>query len=328
MGNYNLTDLKGDYKAKWDKMVISPERDAQVTEAAKKVIAGKPIYYKLQTETGVPWYFIGVLHYRESDCKFNTHLHNGDSLNAKTVHVPQGRPRVGNPPFTFDYSAQDALHYEGFTNQPDWSLEAMAYRFEAYNGWGYRSHHCASPYLWSGSNDYTSGKFISDHVFDGTVVDSQMGTMPILKKIGELENINFNQAPLYVPLPQPIAPPTPTPVFTPAVPPPISPRAEVPRPTNDQMNEVSRKHWLLHFGQILSGAGTGTLGAVKALDMGQVEQAKSQLDMLKSFAADYGIWVVMAVLVTLVVYFGVLKKYIKDDVESGRYTPSGGEVKK
>jgi lysozyme family protein len=66
---------------------------------------------------------------------FNRHLHNGDPLTSRTVHVPAGRPKSGTPPFTWEQSAVDALAYDGLTQVTDWSIEHVAYVFENFNGW-------------------------------------------------------------------------------------------------------------------------------------------------------------------------------------------------
>jgi lysozyme family protein len=43
-------------------------------------------------EVGIPWYVVAVIHNMEAGQNLRTHLHNGDSLTARTVHVPAGRP--------------------------------------------------------------------------------------------------------------------------------------------------------------------------------------------------------------------------------------------
>jgi lysozyme family protein len=64
----------------------------------------------------------------------------------------------------------------------DWSIEGILFQLEAYNGWGYRNHHgINTPYLWSGSNQYTSGKYVADGKFDPTAVSKQIGGALLLK---------------------------------------------------------------------------------------------------------------------------------------------------
>lgn len=146
----------------------------------------KALYQSIASKVNpfMPYYFIAILHARESDCNFNTHLHNGDSLKAKTVNVPAGRPTA--PPangvsYTFEESAIDALQYDGFNKWSDFSVAGMIYCFEKYNGFGYARRKKVSPYLWSGTQHYTSGKFVADNKFSDTAIDKQIGAATLLK---------------------------------------------------------------------------------------------------------------------------------------------------
>lgn len=140
-------------------------------------------YRDVETKTKVPWYFIGVLHALEASFNFRGHLHNGDPLSSRTTHVPAGRPKTWLPPTDWAASAVDALTVMGFTDFKTWSLEEMLYRWEAYNGFGYRSHKVNSPYLWSFSDQYTRGKYTSDGKFSRTAVSQQCGAAVMLKAL-------------------------------------------------------------------------------------------------------------------------------------------------
>jgi lysozyme family protein len=119
-------------------------------------------------------------------------LHNGDPLTARTVHVPAGRPRGGNPPFSWEESARDSLELHGLTKATNWGLGETLYRWEKSNGLGYRKHGINSPYLWACTNHYTKGKFLGDHVFDPDAVAQYCGAAAILKKLVEKGLVNFN----------------------------------------------------------------------------------------------------------------------------------------
>ena len=73
-------------------------------------------------------------------------------------------PLAGHPPFSWEQSANDALTLRGLAHLSDWSLPAVLYRLEGYNGYGYHFLRppINSPYLWSFSNHYTCGKFVAD----------------------------------------------------------------------------------------------------------------------------------------------------------------------
>src|SRR5258708_31039884 len=117
-----------------------------------------------------------------SGLSFNRHLHNGDPLTARTVQVPAGRPPDGQPPFTWEQSAVDALTFEGFANLTDWSLPAILYRLEKYNGFGYpnRTPPIITPFLLSFSNQYTSGKFVTVKHFDPPALSTRYRAAPHL----------------------------------------------------------------------------------------------------------------------------------------------------
>jgi lysozyme family protein len=178
--------LAGEYRAQFDACVPDPAMQAQIEAQLRKIRPGEMRYRALGERLGIPWYFIAILHSLECGCDFTRHLHNGDPLGARTVRVPKGRPLAGDPPFTWEHSAEDALRMKGLVGQPDWSLAAMLFRFESFNGFGYRLRGLASPYLWSFSNVYTGGLFVADHVFDPAARSRQCGAAVLLKRLQAL----------------------------------------------------------------------------------------------------------------------------------------------
>jgi lysozyme family protein/peptidoglycan hydrolase-like protein with peptidoglycan-binding domain len=195
----DFESLKSEYAGLWQGMHVRPERAASVDQIARRLISLKPRYEAVARSTGVPWAVIAVLHQRESDADFATHLHNGDPLTERTRHVPAGRPEHGNPPFQWEESAIDALTMPPHSLHlvKDWTIERACYEIEKYNGFGYRNNHpeVKSPYLWSFSNQYDRGKYVADGRFDAGTVDQQCGTMPILQRIMELDpSVQFGSA--------------------------------------------------------------------------------------------------------------------------------------
>jgi len=173
----------------FDTLVIKPGKEAEINLIAQRISANKARYQALEKQTGVPWTFIGIIHYRESNCSFSRHLHNGDPLTARTVRVPKGRPATGNPPFTFEQSAIDAIKLKGLDAWRDWSVSGMLYQLESYNGFGYRTKGINSPYLWSYSQFYTKGLYVSDGVYDANAVSQQAGAAVILRKVLDVNNL-------------------------------------------------------------------------------------------------------------------------------------------
>lgn len=155
----------------------------------------KPRYAAVGEAVGVPWYFIGVIHGLEASFNFRAHLHNGDHpLSARTRQVPAGRPTKWLPPSDWESSARDALRLLGFTGQSDWTLERTLYRLEAYNGFGYRGYGVATPYLWSFSNHYERGKFVSDRKWSATAKSQQCGAAMMLKGLADAGDFRWPES--------------------------------------------------------------------------------------------------------------------------------------
>lgn len=170
-----------DYKSSYDLLVIAPSKVDDVNAIADKIKKNKASYDAVEGLIKVPWYVTGVIHYRESSLNFKRHLHNGDPLNARTVHVPAGYPKTGTPPFTWIESAVDALKLKAWHTCNDWSVANTLNLIERYNGLGYKKKGLPSPYLWSWSNLYKKGKYVADGKFDPNYVDGQCGAAVLLK---------------------------------------------------------------------------------------------------------------------------------------------------
>ena len=185
--------LKNEYVTLFNTCVPSAKSVVVIDSLVGRIVAGRARYETVESELKVPWYFIGTIHMMECSCDFTKHLHNGDSLRARTVKTPRGRPVVGNPPFTWEQSANDALVYEGFANASTWDIATMLYRLELYNGMGYRRPGVGihTPYLWSMSNHYVSGKYLEEKGADGKyhgvyhpeVVSKQCGAAVIIRQM-------------------------------------------------------------------------------------------------------------------------------------------------
>ncbi|MGB3078377.1 MAG: hypothetical protein WBB31_04805 [Saprospiraceae bacterium] len=184
--------LSTEYQTMFDSCAINPTHLQEVETIITKINNNAPRYKIIESVTMVPWYFIGVLHTMESGMNFNTHMHNGDPLTGRTVQVPKGRPVSGNPPFTFEESAIDAMKYKKFHQQTSWELPQILYRLEKYNGFGYMEvYHISSPYLWAGSNHYIKGKYVADGQFSSTAVSKQIGAAVLLRRMAENGLIHF-----------------------------------------------------------------------------------------------------------------------------------------
>lgn len=163
----------------------------------------KARYQAVTDKTKVPWQAIAVTHQRECSQSWAGSLAQGDPWNKKSVHVPAGR----GPFNSWEDCAYDALMncppYAGRWN--DWSVGGMLTLLEKYNGVGYAAKGRPSPYIWSGTDQYHSGKYIRDGVYDPNTVDVQLGCAGLLKAMMAIDpSIQFGA-------PVANARPTPTP---------------------------------------------------------------------------------------------------------------------
>ncbi len=129
---------------------------------------------------GLKWWLVALIHEMECTQNFKCYLGNGQPLDRKTTIVPAGR----GPFSSFEEGAVDALKLQRADEITDWSIGNVLYFLEGYNGYGYSKYHnINSPYLWSGSNHYSSGKYVSDGKYDPSAVSQQIGIALLMKKL-------------------------------------------------------------------------------------------------------------------------------------------------
>lgn len=183
-----MTDLATLNKQRWDNMHIPADKGPSFKTVSDRLTApaAKARYQAVEKSTGVPWWFIAVVHEREASQNWNTQLGQGDPLNKKSTHVPKGR----GPFVTWEEGAVDALvNCAPFAaKNKDWSVGGALAMLEKYNGLGYASKGLPSPYVWAGTDQYTKGKYVADGVFDPNAVDKQLGVAGLLKFMGVFTN--------------------------------------------------------------------------------------------------------------------------------------------
>ena len=184
-----LSEVEQKINEKQDQEAKGPTFDFEEGEYSEAEMAAfeanwaenKERYEAVAEKTGVPAELIAAIHWREGSGNFDTYLHNGDPLGSPTTHVPAG--------IYFDNweeAAIDAIssHRGDSTLTADSTdLDAMADFAERYNGLGYRNRGVPSAYVWAGTDQYTSGKFVADGQYDPNAVDQQLGVMLMLKHI-------------------------------------------------------------------------------------------------------------------------------------------------
>jgi lysozyme family protein len=174
---------KAGYANMWASLAIKNVKGAD--KFARKIIAGESKYKAVEDQTGVPWYFIGLLHMRESSNNFAGVLHNGEHIigtGLKTKLVPRGK----GPFSSWEEAAADALELKDLHKIRAWDISRIGYEAERFNGLGYTNKGINSPYLWAGSTHQQAGKYVADGKFSSTATDTQLGVMTVLKRICEL----------------------------------------------------------------------------------------------------------------------------------------------
>jgi lysozyme family protein len=191
----DYASLKPEYARMFGALEVRPQYADKANWHLEMMRRSRERYERVAAATGVPWHFIAATHGLEASFNFRAHLHNGDfPLSTRTRQVPAGRPTQWLPPSDWESSAKDALRLLGFTGQKDWSLERTLYRLEAYNGLGYRGLGVPTPYLWSFSNQYASGKYVADGKFSRTARSQQCGAAVMLKLLADAGEIQLSSA--------------------------------------------------------------------------------------------------------------------------------------
>jgi lysozyme family protein len=190
----DLNALKAANAKRWENAKLT--RAASFATVAKHLMApdAKARYQAVSAKTGVPWAFIAVAHERECSQDWTGSLAQGDRWNRASIHIPAGR----GPFKSWEDAAIDALIdcAPHAARNRDWSIGGTLTMLEQYNGLGYAARGRPSPYIWSGTNQYISGKYVRDGVYDPNAVDSQLGCAGLLMAMMALDpTVSFPGAP-------------------------------------------------------------------------------------------------------------------------------------
>lgn len=169
----DVVKLKAANARRWASAKLT--RGPEFIPVARRLIASKARFQAMETRTGVPWYVIAVIKEREAgaDPQWLKSIAQGQPWSRRSTIVP-----IGRGPFkSWEEAAYDALvncaPYAA--KNKDWSIGGILTLLEGYNGFGYAARGLPSPYVWSGTDQYKSGKFVADHEFNPNVVDAQLG---------------------------------------------------------------------------------------------------------------------------------------------------------
>ena len=186
-----VSELVVKNQARWEAMHIKADRIAGFDATAKRLCASKVRYQIISVTTSVPWFVIAVIHEREASGNFNCQLGQGDPLDEVSRHDPTGRGPFLN--HSTDPPGHDAF-YRGAVDAlencapkaalwKDWTAGGTCTVLEEYNGLGYAQRGVPSAYVWSGSDQYVSGKYVADHVYRASAVDVQEGCAPLISRM-------------------------------------------------------------------------------------------------------------------------------------------------
>jgi len=173
-------EMAAGYETLWKNCEIRSQFKSNVNAVVSRIKQNQERYATVAHVIKMPWELIAALHTLEAGGNFKGVMHNGELIigtGRKTTLVPKGR----GPFNTWEESCEDAIGVE--------SRRPAGYRFdvantlfyaEMFNGFGYRGKGINSPYLWSYTNNYSKGKYVSDGVWSSTAVSQQCGVVPIL----------------------------------------------------------------------------------------------------------------------------------------------------
>lgn len=192
-----LENLKAKNQKRWESLSINSSAISQLDKVATRLVAAKDRYLAVSKKTNVPWFIIAVIHEREASQSWFANLAQGDRWDRVSTHIPRGQ----GPFKSWEEAAINALHSDHLDTWGDWSPGGALTALEKYNGLGYANKGKPSPYIWSKTNQYTSGKYVADGVYNPDVVDVQNGCAALIKRMQALDSsIKFGTPTAAMPL--------------------------------------------------------------------------------------------------------------------------------
>ena len=147
---------------------LSARQQSELSQFKANWEQNKSRYQSVSAQTGVPAELIAAIHWREASGSFNARLHDGGSLAGYS---------------SWEAAAVNALTENSYGNINMNDITTWYDFAERYNGLGYRNKGVSSPYVWAGTTNYTSGKYVADGVYDAGYVDQQLGVAVMLKAL-------------------------------------------------------------------------------------------------------------------------------------------------
>jgi len=178
---------------RWKTMVVKPEARRQALHFAARALVYKDKYVDLVAQIkriynlDIPWWFVPLVHERECTRGVDNWSCN---IAQGTPFSQHSRIKPYNGPFSsWRVAAIQALVNEApkAARNTNWSGGGTMTIGEQYNGLGYARMGKPSPYIWSGTQHYVSGKYVRDGKYSAKCVDTQLGMAVALKALMELD---------------------------------------------------------------------------------------------------------------------------------------------
>jgi len=167
---------------------IRPECSERVAGAVNRALRNMPRLRPVADILRVPWTLLAALQELEASGRMDRHPANGDSLQRRTVNVPAGLPRRGEPPYTYESVAGEELAEIQRPPSGVWTLQEMCHAAEHFNGLGYRNKGKPSPYVVAATTLEEAGRYVADGVYDAKARSNQVGALALwigLRESGE-----------------------------------------------------------------------------------------------------------------------------------------------
>lgn len=180
--SYSFAALSAEYEVDLARMVVTRERE--INETAERLLKNLDRYQQVTAQDGVPVVFIASSFEREASSNFRDNPAQGDPLDRVSRDVPRGMGPYSGPD-AWVHAAIDAYRLDHLdrVGAGNWNWPRFCYEGEAFNGFGPRMHGRKTGYLWSGTNIYSGGKYVSDGVWSSHADDEQLGIVPVAKRM-------------------------------------------------------------------------------------------------------------------------------------------------
>lgn len=211
--NHPFVELSAEYESWVAHVVPNPDRVDEIDHVARRLTQPGPLghYTDVLARISVPVVVQATICEREDGNDFTKSPAQGDPWNKPSTHVPKNRG-----PFTSwvdaavdAWSVCDQLNV---LSVPKWTVPYACWKWEGYNGFGYRAHGIRTPYVVGGTNLQQPGKYVSDGSFDPNHMDTQLGALPVAMRMMQLDpSLAFGDAIAAIPAPSIIPPVLPPP---------------------------------------------------------------------------------------------------------------------